>query len=122
MASQFRSKYTGRYSGIGRMLQRPGVQRACRDAAVEMKGIAEGIAPVGNPADGDRHPGAYKASFDVVPLWKNVPFRGKPRFRAGARLINTAAHAWRVEKGDGRVPRYAVMQRSIDAMKAGHSG
>lgn len=122
MPSSFRSTYTGRYSGIGRLFQRPGVQRACRTAAVGMMHIAEGIAPVGSPADGDRHPGQYKSSFDVVPLWKNVPFKGRPRMRAGARLINSAPHAWRVERGDGRVPRYAVMARAIDAMKAGHSG
>jgi hypothetical protein len=118
----YRSKYHGRYSGIGKLFQRPGVQRACRKAAVEMKGIAESISPVGDPADGDHHPGMYRDSFDVVPLFKNVPFRGKPRMRAGARLINTAPHAWRVEYGDGRVPRYAVMQRAIDTMKAAHSG
>ncbi|MFE0326335.1 hypothetical protein ACFW08_05900 [Streptomyces sp. NPDC058960] len=114
------SKYTGRYSGIGKLFQRPGIQRACRRAAVEMKAVAEAGSPVGSPADGDRHPGEYRASFDVVPVFKNIPFRGKPRMRAGARLINTAPHAWRVEHGDGRVPRYAVLQRAIDTMKAAH--
>jgi hypothetical protein len=116
----YRSKYTGRYSGIGKLLQRPGVQRACRKAAVEMMHVAEGLAPVGSPADGDRHPGEYRASFDVVPIFKNVPFRGKPRLRAGARLINTSPHAWRVEHGDGRVPRYAVLRRAMDTMKGAH--
>ncbi|MEU1037699.1 hypothetical protein [Streptomyces sp. NPDC005907] len=120
--TEFRSKYTGRYSGIGKLFTKPGVQRACKDAAVKMKGIAESMSPVGDPADGDEHPGLYKSSFDVVPIWKNVPFRGRPKTRAGARLINTAPHAWRVEHGDGRVPRYAVMQRTIDAMKAAHRG
>ncbi|MFJ6636566.1 hypothetical protein ACIQMR_35160 [Streptomyces sp. NPDC091376] len=114
--AQFRSKYTGRYSGIGSMLQRPGMQRACKDAAIKLMGLAEGVSPTGDPEE-DRHPGLYRASFDVVPIYKNVPFRGKPRIRPGARLINTAPHAWRVEKGDGRVPRYAPMQRAIDALK-----
>ncbi|MFF3312461.1 hypothetical protein [Streptomyces sp. NPDC002952] len=118
--TQFRSKYTGRYSGIGKFFTKPSVQRACRDAAVRMKGIAETMSPVGDPADGDRHPGRYKASFDVVPLYKNVPWRGRPKMRAGARLINTSPEAWRVEHGDGRVPRYAVLQRTIDAAKAAH--
>lgn len=116
----YRSTYTGRYQGIGRLFMRPGIQRACRDAAVRMKGIAEPLSPVGKEADGDRHPGLYKRSFDVIPIVKNVPFKGRPKLRAGARLINTAPHAWRVEKGDGRVPRYAVMQRAMDAMKAAH--
>ncbi len=117
----YRSTYTGRYTGIGKLFQRPGIQKACRDAAVQMKGIAEPMSPVGKLSDGDRHPGLYKRSFDVLPLWKNVPFRGQPRMRAGARLINTAPNSWRVEKGDGRVPRYAVMQRAMDAMKAAHN-
>lgn len=118
----YRSKYTGRYSGIGRLFMKPGIQRACRDAAVTMKGIAESTSPTGSPADGDRHPGEYRRSFDVVPVVKNVPFRGKPRLRAGARLINTAPHAWRVEHGDGRVPRYAVLSKTLDTMKAAHRG
>ncbi|MFB7115743.1 hypothetical protein [Streptomyces sp. NPDC056291] len=122
MTTQFRSKYTGRYAGIAKLFTHPGVVRVCRNAAVEMKAAAEAIAPVGNPADGDRHPGLYKRSFDVTPLYKNIPFRGKPRMRAGARLINTAPHAWRVEYGDGRVPRYAVMQRAMDAVIATHNG
>lgn len=118
----FRSKYTGRYSGIGKLFTRPGVQLACRKAAVKGKGIAEGISPHGDPADGDRHPGLYAASFDVVPVWRKISFRGKPRWRAGARLINTAPHAWRVEHGDGRVPRYAVLSRTIDTLKSGGAG
>lgn len=115
----YRSKYVGRYSGIGKLFMKPGVQRACRKAAVQMKAIAEGTSPVGDPNE-DRHPGLYAASFDVVPVVKNIPFRGKPRLRAGARLINTAPYAWRVEHGDGRVPRYAVLSRAIDTMKAAH--
>ncbi|MGW0468342.1 hypothetical protein ACWDX6_24205 [Streptomyces sp. NPDC003027] len=117
----YRSKYHGRYSGIGAMLQRPWLQKPCRDAAVKMKALAEAASPVGDPEE-DRHPGLYKASFDVVPIFKNVPFRGKPRMRPGARLVNTALHAWRVEKGDGRVPRYAPLQKAIDAMKGAHLG
>jgi hypothetical protein len=117
----FRSKYTGKYAGLGRMVSRPWLAKPCRDAAVEIMHVAEAIAPVGNPAE-DKHPGWYKRSFSVVPVNKNVPFRGQPRQRFGAAVINTAPHAWRVETGDGRVPRYAVMQRAVDAVKAAHSG
>lgn len=115
----YRSKYTGRYTGIGALFTKPGIQRKCRDAAVQMKTVAEGSSPVGDPEE-DRHPGLYARSFDVVPIYKNVPFRGKPKMRAGARLINTAAHAWRVEHGDGRVPRYATLQRAMEAVVAAH--
>lgn len=117
----YRSKYTGRYVGLGRMVGRPWMAKPCRDAAVRIMQVAQADAPVGNPAE-DKHPGLYKRSFDVVPVVKNVPFRGKPRQRYGAQVINTAPHAWRVEKGDGRVPRYAPFQRAIDTMKAAHGG
>ncbi|MFF1684511.1 MULTISPECIES: hypothetical protein [unclassified Streptomyces] len=120
--SQFRSKYHGRYGGIGTMLQRPWIQRACRKAAVQMKATAEGLSPTGDPANGDTHPGLYRESFDVLPIFKNVAFKGKPRMRAGARLVNTAPHARIVEYGNGRTPRYAVLSKTIDAMKAGHRG
>ncbi|MFI7096433.1 hypothetical protein [Streptomyces lydicus] len=117
----YRSTYTGRYSGMGKLLQRAGVQRACRAAAVRIMEEAQAVSPTGDPTE-DRHPGLYRASFDVVPVWKNVPFRGKPRMRAGARVINDASHAWRVEHGDGRVPRYAPLRKAIDAVKAAHGG
>ncbi|MFI2029124.1 hypothetical protein [Streptomyces buecherae] len=111
------SKYVGRYSGIGSMLRQPWLQRPCVDAAEKIQDVAQAAAPVGDPEE-DAHPGLYKASFATLPIYKNVPFRGKPRTRAAARVVNTAPHAWRVEHGDGRVPRYAVMTRAIDAVKA----
>jgi hypothetical protein len=115
----YRSKYTGRYSGIGSMLSRPWLQKPCKDAAVKLKAIAEARSPVGDPAE-DSHPGRYKASFDVVPIAKNVPFRGKPRLRAGAQLVNTAPYAHIIEYGNGVTPRYAVFRKAIDDLKAAH--
>jgi hypothetical protein len=117
----YRSKYTGRYSGIGTMLSRPWLHAPCRKAALKLMTEAQAVSPVGDPTE-DRHPGLYKASFDVVPIFKNVPFRGKPRRRSGARVVNSASHAWRVEHGDGRVPRYAPLQKALDALKAAHRG
>ncbi|MFI2213035.1 hypothetical protein [Streptomyces sp. NPDC020141] len=110
-----RSKYYGRYQGIGSMLSRPWLQRPCMDAAGDLQRLAEDVSPVGDPTE-DAHPGLYKASFQTGPIFKNVPFKSQPRMRAGARLVNTASHAWRVEYGDGRVPRYAPLQRAIDAL------
>jgi hypothetical protein len=117
----YRSTYTGRYSGIGAMLTRPWLQPACVSAATKLMAEAQAVSPTGDPEE-DRHPGLYRASFEVLPIYKNVPFRGKPRRRASARLVNRAPHAWRVERGDGRVPRYAPMQKAIDAAKAAHRG
>lgn len=117
----YRSRYTGRYSGIGKMLTRPWLQAPCLVAAGKIMAEAQTVSPTGDPEE-DRHPGMYRASFEVLPIYKNVPFRGKPRQRGSARVINRAPHAWRVEHGDGRVPRYAPLQKAIDAAKASHSG
>lgn len=108
----YRSKYHGRYSGIGAMLQRPWIQAKCVSVAERAKGIAEGRSP--------RETGEYSRSFKVVPIMKNVPFRGKPRMRASARLLNTSDHASIVEHGNGRTPRYAVLSKTIDDLKAAH--
>ncbi|MFD0276172.1 hypothetical protein ACFVHB_20025 [Kitasatospora sp. NPDC127111] len=114
--ARHRSTYTGRYNGIGRLLQNPGVQRATAQAAQRMQRIAEFLSPVGDPAT-DPHPGQYQNSFAVVPVTKNVPFRGKPRLRAGSRLINTARYARDVEYGNGKVQRYAVLRTALDAAR-----
>ena len=111
--------YRGRYSGIGKMFQRSWMQRGVRRHALQLKAVAEGNSPVGDPAN-DSHAGRYLSSFDVVPLWKNVPFRGNPRMRAGARLINTSPEARIVEYGNSKTPRYAVLSKSIDDLKAVH--
>jgi hypothetical protein len=117
----YRSKYTGRYSGIGAMLSRPWLHAPCKVAALKIQAEAQALAPVGDPTE-DRHPGLYKASFVVVPLNKNVPFRGKPRVRAGARVMNTAPHARILEYGNTKTPRYAIFRHAIDNLKVAHGG
>ncbi|WP_043468975.1 HK97 gp10 family phage protein [Kitasatospora sp. MBT66] len=116
-----RSTYTGRYTGIGRLLQSPGMQRATAKAARRIQQAAEELAPVGDPAV-DPHPGQYRNAFKIVPLVKNVPFQGKPRLRSGSRLINTAPHALHVEFGTDKVPKYAVLRRALDAAKINSGG
>ncbi|MDH6625725.1 hypothetical protein M2271_003536 [Streptomyces sp. LBL] len=115
----YRSKYHGRYGGIGAMLSRPWLQAPCVAAAEKLQTIAEGRAPVGDPNE-DSHPGLYKSSFAVVPITKNVPFRGQPRRRAGARVLNSARHARILEYGNSLTPRYAIFRKSIDDLKAAH--
>ncbi|MFB7479012.1 hypothetical protein ACFUEM_02455 [Streptomyces anulatus] len=112
MAS-FRSRYRGNFDGIGKLTRLPGVQLACRAAALELQAAAEARAPVGDP-EVDRNSGLYKGSFDVIPIEKSVPWRGTPRRRAGARVLNTAPHAWVVEYGNGKTPRHAVFQKALE--------
>ncbi|MFD6363771.1 hypothetical protein ACFWFX_28605 [Streptomyces roseolus] len=108
--------YRANFRNTGRMLKRPMFHAPCLKAAEKMQGFAEGVSPVGDPTE-DKHPGLYKASFKTMPIFKDVRFKGRPTTRAGARLVNTAEHAWRVEKGDGKVPRYAPLQKAIDMAK-----
>ncbi|MFI8084365.1 hypothetical protein ACIF6L_26625 [Kitasatospora sp. NPDC086009] len=110
------STYTGRYNGIGNLLRSAGVQRATIQAAERVRRAAEFLSPVGNPGE-DPHPGQYRASFVVVPVTKNVPFRGKSRTRAAARLMNVSGHARAVEYGNGKVQRYAVLRTALDAAR-----
>lgn len=117
----YRSKYVGRYGGIGAMLSRPWMHVPCKAAALKIQAAAQALAPVGDPLEDD-HPGLYKASFGVIPLNKNVPFRGKPRIRSGAQVFNEAPHATIVEYGNGRTPRYAVFRKAVDTVKASHRG
>ncbi|MEU8678173.1 HK97 gp10 family phage protein [Streptomyces sp. NPDC048560] len=113
----YRSRYRGDFEGIGRLMKLPGVQLACRKAALEIQAAAESHAPVGNP-ETDRHSGLYKRSFVVIPIEKNVPWQGKPRRRVGARVLNTAPHALLVEFGNGATPRYAVFQKAVEDVAA----
>ncbi|WP_369147041.1 hypothetical protein [Streptomyces sp. R44] len=113
--------YRANFRNTGRMLQRPAFHAPCLKAAAAMQAVAESVSPVGDPTE-DAHPGLYRASFQTMPIFKDVRFKGRPTTRAGARLLNTAPHAWRVERGDGRVPRYAPLQRALDEVKAAHGG
>lgn len=115
----YKSTYTGRYNGIGAMLGRQWLHPPCIRAARDIQAAAEARAPVGDPNEDD-HPGLYKASFLIVKTKKDVPFRGKPRLRAGAQLVNVAPHARIVEYGNSKTPRYAVLRLAIDAVKAAH--
>ncbi|MET9480940.1 hypothetical protein [Streptomyces sp. NPDC006638] len=117
----YRSKYVGRYGGIGTMLSRPWMHVPCKKAALEIQAAAQVRAPVGDPTNNE-HAGRYKAGFAVVPLTKNVPFRGKPRMRNGARVLNVTPEVLIVEYGNQNTPRYAVFRKSIDDVKAGHRG
>ncbi|WP_406324125.1 hypothetical protein [Streptomyces niveus] len=116
----YRSRYTGRYTGLGKIINMPGMQARCIAAAEEMKAVAEAISPVGDPRVDD-HAGQYKASFVVVPHTKNVPWRGRPKMRDGARLLNTAPHAAAVEFGNGKVPRYSVLSNAREIVEAAHA-
>ncbi|MEV7425156.1 hypothetical protein [Streptomyces sp. NPDC091212] len=113
----YRSKITGKYMGMGRLLSGGKLQRPCIVAGERFAEIARSRSPVGRPGQDD-HAGLYRASFVVDVHVKNVPFRGKPRLRTGARVMNTAPHAGIVEYGNSKTPRYSVFHTTVDVMKA----
>lgn len=117
----YRSTYSGRYSGLGRMIRREEMQRPCLRAAEKIRVAAEANSPVGDPAE-DVHPGLYKRSFVIGKTTKNVPFQGRPAIRHIALVINRTSYGLKVEFGDGKTPEYAPLRKAIDAVKAAHLG
>lgn len=110
----YRSTYTGRYSGLGRMIRRESMQRPCLRAAEKIRVAAEANSPVGDPLE-DAHPGLYKRSFVIGTTTKNAPFRGRPAVRHIALVINRTPYSLKVEFGDGKTPEYAPLRKAIDA-------
>lgn len=116
----YRSTYTGNYTGIGRMLRRPGMAKAVVVAATKMLPIAVTNSPTGNAAT-DPHPGLYRRSWRVEYGVKPIKFRGRPSERPYGRLINTTRYAVAVEHGvPNRVPRHAVLRKTLDEAVAAH--
>lgn len=111
------SYYRGNFQGIGRMLQQPGIRRTLEDKAGEMRPVAIGISPVGDPRT-DPHSGEYRDSWAVATGDKPVKFHGVRRPRPYARLLNLSSHATDVEHGTDRVPRYAVCRHVLDIFTA----
>lgn len=95
--------------GVGQLLRSPMVLAEMERRAEVIKGVAEGIAPVGGA--GDPHPGLYKASFYV----RSTTRGGRRRDRAVAYVGNTAVHARWVEYGTENVPAYHVLLRAAAA-------
>lgn len=115
----FRSTYTGRYTGMGNMLRQPWMLSAVLPVAHKAMVVAQGLSPTGHFPE-DKHPGQYRASFEVNYGLKPKKFRGRPAKRMTATVVNRAPHAGIVEYGNGKTPEYRVLRNMIDAMKAAH--
>jgi hypothetical protein len=115
----YRSKYTGRYTGMASMLRQPWMIRAVTTPAHKGLEIARNLSPVGKPGE-DPHPGAYRSAWKVTYGLKNKPFRGRAALRQVATLVNDSDHARHVEYGNGGTPEYRVARNTVDALKAAH--
>ncbi len=93
------------YKGIGQMLQYKELWPPLESVAQRMKVLAEAAAPV---STGDRHPGRYKASFEVT-----RGHRAAPHPRVFARLQNTAPEAIQVEYGTYATRRKGPPHRTL---------
>jgi hypothetical protein len=95
---------------------RPGVTAFLESGPVDhvMAGVAEkaasharGIAPVGSPADDDRHPGAYRASIRT----ESTPTG------PGYRVFASDQKAHWIEYGAAHMPRFQVLTRAVEAVR-----
>ncbi|WP_407563312.1 HK97 gp10 family phage protein [Streptomyces sp. 184] len=93
--------------GVGQLLKSPMVEAEMLRRAHVIKGVAESISPVGDPAH-DPHPGLYKASWHVTSTRRG----GRRRDRATATVYNTAPHGGIVEVGTERIPGRHVLLRA----------
>ncbi|MET9950154.1 HK97 gp10 family phage protein [Streptomyces sp. NPDC006339] len=95
--------------GVGQLLRSDMILAEMVRRAEVIKGVAQGIAPVGGPAD--PHRGLYKDSFFVQPVRRG----GRRRDRAVAIVGNTAPYGAHVEYGTERVQAHHVLLRAAQA-------
>lgn len=98
------------YAGLGALLRGGEMQAEMLRRAEAIEAAAVADAPVGSAAQGDKHPGEYKASFEV----ESGVAETKVGRRAYAKVKNTAGHAAAVEFGNSRSPARHVLGRAID--------
>lgn len=106
------ARFNASYRGIGELLRSPELEAEMRSRADKIKDRAELIAPVGKPPD-DKHPGRYKASFNVSTSRRG----GDKQDRAEARVTNDAPEAFYVEFGSKKTPRYHTLLIATEAAK-----
>ena len=97
--------------GVGELLNSPMIAAELLRRAEVIKGVAEGISPVGGP--GDPHAGNYKTSWYAKVERRSVGRSGTKR-PVGV-VGNTAYYARWVEYGSERVPAHHVLLRAAQA-------
>jgi hypothetical protein len=107
------SSYDPDHAGMTVFLNSGGMVDLVERVAERIRDRAIAIAPVGNIAEGDEHPGLYISSFRV----RSHRFGGVHHDRAEAIMYNDAADAVWVEFGDfGREP-YHIIRRAAEAAR-----
>ena len=105
--------YQHDYAAFGELvLCAPWMVAEMRSRAERGLAVAEMVAPVGSPAEGDEHAGRYKASFSV-----DSGIQVHATRRAYGELSNSAPEALYVEFGTRNNPAYRVLGRAMEAMR-----
>ncbi|MFF5642937.1 HK97 gp10 family phage protein [[Kitasatospora] papulosa] len=97
--------------GVGQLLNSPMISAEMLRRAEVIKGVAEGISPVGGP--GDPHSGAYKANWHAEVRKKQV---GRSRKKRPVGVVwNPSYYSRWVEYGTERVRAHHVLLRAAQA-------
>lgn len=103
------------YAAVGEFLRTSPELRAYLDS-LGRRGVAyaRSLAPVGTRDTKTTHPGQYRDSLDFEVI------EGKTRMYL--RIFTRDYTAWWIEYGSKKVPRYAVLRRTLDYLATGHAG
>lgn len=96
------ARYNPSFRGVGEMLRSEGIRRAMRGRAAVVNVVFRSTAAIGNPADGDPHPGAWRASTRVE-TYVRKDFKGRGR-RVVAAVISDDPQGLVKEQGHVQRP------------------
>ena len=101
--------FSTNYDGIHAMLNMPEIVKTINGHADRVMGVCVATAPVGSPAEPDKHAGRYKAAFHTAVFMHH----GAKKDRPEGYVINDSPDAFWVEFGHhGREP-YATIRRAL---------
>jgi hypothetical protein len=101
------------YHGIGQMLNMPEMYKALEDRISRVRDLCEATAPVGSPAEPDKHAGRYKAGFKTAVY----PRHGAKKDRPEGYVINDTPDAFWVEYGHAGMEPYHTMYIALLGVK-----
>ena len=106
--------FTPDYVAIGVWLRTsPEIRLHLEDLGRKGVAYARSIAPVGTRTTKDTHPGQYRDSIRFVVVV------GKSRM--SLRIVSDDYTAWWQEYGSKKIPRRAVLRRTLDFLASGHA-
>ena len=107
-----RAKFTLDKKGVGQLLKSEGMRKGMEERANRIAARARAIAPVGDAAAGDTHPGEYRDSIVVTSTTEG----GAKKDRAAAAVTATADHARYVEyqPDENGVAHHTMLRAAVE--------